>query len=212
MGPGCRLAAVLAAILAACSAGPAVDVHERAAVLPSLRVHLRPEGAERRGPGANSTVADLAYGQAEYGGGAARFELASVQGLVQLGTDPARPVSARLLGGLEFLGVGLRDPAVTGGAERWSGALGPLLGLDACVRVDDAVAVYARGTAAAMLPDTASLRGEVGLACWPVAGVELLLGHRWWRVRRENFVDGLGAGNDLDLHLSGLVFGGGVVF
>ncbi len=202
----------MAALLAGCQGASPLVVRDGDALLPNLRVQVRPEGRDRRGPGGNGTVFEATHGSGRFGGGEGAYALTGLQSLVQIGTDPDCPVSARLLGGLEFVDLRVLPPP-GGPAATHGSALGPLLGLDVCWRVAAGIAVYGRGTAAAMLPDTSTVRIETGLIAWPAAGLEFTLGVRRWGVRRENWFDAvIGSDREFDLRIDGIVLGCGFVF
>jgi hypothetical protein len=196
----------LAAVLAACVSGPDIDLRDEGVVVPALRVHVRPSSQPLVGPAANTAVVEASYAAGTVAG-IDDYELLSLQGRAQVGTDPGEPLSARLLGGVEFAWMRLEEGSTSAKDE----GFGPMLGTEVSWHCLEPLWLYARGTAAWCLPEMTSTQVEAGLSAWPVERCELFVAFRWWRVRREEIAI-FGSDSDLDLRTDGLVLGAGIVF
>lgn len=203
-------------LLGACATNQRINIQDHGILLPTLRLERPADRTEEGAPAARSAAGwlnEIAYGQGNYAGGAAEYEVWAAQTASWFGTDPREPVFARAFAGLEFLHLSVDDPSLAGGSGDSGGALGPMVGLEVSWSFAADADVYVRGSAAGLLPDTTSSRGEAGLRARASAGVELFLGYRWWRVRRDDAFE-TGGLNDvnIDLHTDGIVFGLGLRF
>jgi hypothetical protein len=212
--------------LAACTSNSTLDFEDHGILLPTLRIELPkratgPTGApeaESAGPapsrGRFGLCSELTYGSGSFASGSGDYELFSWQLFAYLGTDPApeQPFAARLLFGTEYLHLDVDGAGSSGATRDDGGSFGLAVGVETDFRCFPGGAVYARGTAGLLAPDTATARLETGLRVQPFDALELFAGYRWWRVRREDVLDVFGSGLDIDMHTDGIVVGFGLVF